>query len=121
MVNITFIGQSVLDIRGKLQCLNEALEMNLSQLVDIAFNVYHARKLKQTAIFLETVQGNQKERWGMKRKGKDPLSANQCAYCKKEVHWRKDCQELKNRNKRIETLAEQCQKGMTNLEAQGLH
>ena len=39
-----FIGQSVLDIRKKLQDLHGALGMNSSQLVDIAFKVYNVQE-----------------------------------------------------------------------------
>ena len=56
MVNMTFIGQSALDIRKKLHNLYGALRMNPSQLVDIAFKVYNvqkARKIKQAMVFLE--------------------------------------------------------------------
>ena len=69
---MTFIGQSTLDIKRKLQHLDKAFGMNSSQLVDIAFKIYHAHetwKLKQTSFFIETVQGNQKERQDLKGKG----------------------------------------------------
>lgn len=41
---MTFITQSAPDTKRKLQKLDEALEMNLSQLVDIAFKVYDDRE-----------------------------------------------------------------------------
>ena len=73
MVNMTFIGQSALDIRRKLQHLNGAVRMNPSQVVGIAFTVYNSwesRKLEQVTVFLETVQENQKERWHLRGGGK---------------------------------------------------
>ena len=106
MVNMTFIGQSALDVRRKLQYLDRTLGMNPSQLVYLTFKIYHAwesRKLKQATVCLEKMCGNQKERQESKGKGKDPkypLGANQCAYCKEESHWRKDCPELKNKNEK---------------------
>lgn len=41
---MTFITQSAPDTKRKLQKLDEALEMKLSQLVDIAFKVYDDRE-----------------------------------------------------------------------------
>ena len=85
MVIMTFIRQSALVIRRKLQCLDGILEMNLSRVVDRAYKVYHAgerRKLKQVTMFLETEQGIQKERQDSKGKENDPLSTNQCTYFK---------------------------------------
>ena len=106
MVNMTFIGQSVPGIRRKLQRLDGALGMNPSQLVDIVFKVYNTqetRKLRQATIFLEIVLENQK-RWNLQGKGKDPLGANQCAYCKEEDHWRRECLKFERRNKEYKNL-----------------
>ena len=46
-VNMNFIRQSAPDIRRKLQKLDGAFGMNLSQLVDIAFKVFNSREHKQ--------------------------------------------------------------------------
>ena len=69
MVNMTFTGQSVRDIRRKLQHLDRALGINPFQLKDIAFKVYHAWGKKEITAFLETVLGNQ-ERQNRKEKEK---------------------------------------------------
>ena len=47
MVNMTFIGQSTLDIRKKLQSLHGALGMNPSQLMDITFKIYNGQGSKE--------------------------------------------------------------------------
>lgn len=102
MVNLTFLGQSTPDIRGKLQHLDRALAMSPSQLMDIVFKVYHAqeaRKLKQATVFLKTC-GEARRRGGTCKKGEDPLGINQCTCCKEEGHWRKDCLELKKKKKK---------------------
>ena len=44
MVNTTFIGQSVSDIRRMLQKLDAAFGMNPSQLADVAFKVFKNRE-----------------------------------------------------------------------------
>ena len=72
---VTFIGQNTPDIRRKLQSLDGTLGMNPFQLVDLVFKVYHVqetRRLKQAAVLLGTVQGNQKERQGPERKKEKP-------------------------------------------------
>ena len=46
MVNMTFIGQSALDIRRKLKCLDRELRMNPFQLLDTAFKVYNAQEAR---------------------------------------------------------------------------
>ena len=102
MISMTFFGWSPLHLRRKLQCLDEVQGMNSSHMVDIAFKVYHAwetRKLRQITLSLETVPGNHKVRWTQKEK-KDPVDINQCTYCKEENHWRKDCSELKRKNRK---------------------
>ena len=71
---------------------------NPSQLVDIDFKVYNVwegRKIKQDMVFLETGWKDQKKRQGPKRKQRDPLGTNQCAYCKEEGNWRKECLKFK--------------------------
>ena len=71
MVNVGIPGQSTQISEKELQCLDWALGTNPSQLVSIAFTVYYSwktRKLKQFAMFLDAVQGNQKERQGIEKK-----------------------------------------------------
>ena len=46
MVNMAFIGQSALDIRRKLKCLDRELRMNPFQLLDTAFKVYNAQEAR---------------------------------------------------------------------------
>lgn len=68
MVIMTFIRQSALDIRRKLQCLDEVLGINSFQLVDVYFTIYHfqeKRKLKLATMFSET--GKTEERLNPKR------------------------------------------------------
>lgn len=100
---MTFIEQSDPNIKRKLQCLDETLEMIPSWLVYLVFKVYHAwetRKLMQVTIFLETVQGKQKEMWDLKGKRKYSLGNNQYDHCQKNGHWRKDCPKLKRKNRK---------------------
>ena len=73
--------------------------------MSIAFKVY------QATVFSETVWGNQKERWDLKRKGKDPLVANQSInvpIAKRKGIREKTTWNSKRKIKRIETLAEKC-------------
>ena len=101
---MTFVTQSAPDTKRKLQKLDEALEMNLSQLVDIAFKVYDGReqtpkkkRCKETdTIFVEVLCGSHKFRAPKKNKG-GPLVENQFASCKKEGHWKKSVPKLKNK------------------------
>lgn len=64
------------------------------------------KEIKAGCCHLRNSAGNQKERRDTKGKGKDPLGANQRAYCKQEGHWRKDCPEPKTKG--METLAKKC-------------
>ena len=80
MVNMTFTGQIALDFKRNLQFLDMVLGINFSQLIDIAFKIYHAqetRKLKHDMDSLETKWESQKGMWetmwqGLKEQGKDP-------------------------------------------------
>ena len=76
--------------------------MNPSQLVDVAFNVFNNRAQRQKqedarqnatllAATLDFRKATNPER------GKSPLGREQCAYCKEEGHWKKDCPRLKNK------------------------
>ncbi|KAF6084271.1 hypothetical protein HJG60_008550 [Phyllostomus discolor] len=103
MVHMTFIGQSAPDIRRKLHRLEGALAIHPFQLEGPACKVYRAwgaRKLKQAAVFLEGVWGDQKERQGPKGEGRDPVGTTPCACCKGEGQWREDRLGLKKKNKK---------------------
>lgn len=52
---MTFIFQSALDIRKKLQKLERRIGMNHSQLVDIAFKYYNNRERKRPKLPLFTL------------------------------------------------------------------
>ena len=86
MINMTFIGQSALDIRREFQCVDEALGTSPSQLVGIAFKVHNARetgKTNQALVFLEAGRGGQKKRQDPRGKRRDSLGAHHCGCGKK--------------------------------------
>nr|KAF6297599.1 hypothetical protein mPipKuh1_009684 [Pipistrellus kuhlii] len=88
-VSLSFIFQSAPSIRRKLETLNGALAMNPEQLVSIARA--HSRRMEpqqQIVIFLNPGGGREET------KRRRPLGPNQCAYCKKEGHWKKECPRL---------------------------
>ena len=102
MINMTFIGQSTSDIRRELQKLDGAFGMSPSQLVYVAFKLFNNREQRQkqedakrNAAFLAAALNSQKASNLME--GKPPLGKEQCAYCKEEGHWRKDCPRLKKK------------------------
>lgn len=81
--------------------------MNPSQLINITFKVFYKgemKKQRQVTVFFETAWGSQKGNQGpgWKRKWKKQskvLGTNQCAYCKKEGHWKRE--RLKNSDKNV--------------------
>ena len=84
LVNMTFIRQSALDTRRKLQCVDRILRMSPSQLVDTAFKVYNAweaRKIKQAMVFLEAWRIGQRKKQDPKGKRRGPIGINQYAHC----------------------------------------
>ncbi|KAK4810159.1 hypothetical protein QYF61_009554 [Mycteria americana] len=116
-----FLGQSVDDIRRKLQKVQGADARDLERLLETALQVYRnrdSRKEKQmgktianaTVAALRTVEGqipprsNSNEGRGVMRsgasaplrgkRGNQPLLRDQCAYCKQLGHWKKDCPRL---------------------------
>ncbi|KAK4810735.1 hypothetical protein QYF61_007714 [Mycteria americana] len=116
-----FLGQSVDDIRRKLQKVQGADARDLERLLETAWQVYRnrdSRKEKQmgktianaTVAALRTVEGqipprsNSNEGRGVMRsgasaplrgnRGNQPLLKDQCAYCKQLGHWKKDCPRL---------------------------
>ena len=75
--------------------------MNPSQLVDVAFKVFNNRErqkredARRNATFLAAALDSWKaSNW---KRGKPLLRREQCAYCKEEGHWKKDCPRLKNK------------------------
>ena len=105
MINMTFIGQSAPDIGKKLQKLDGAFGMNPSQLVDVAFKVFNNREQRQkqedakwNAPFLAAALNSQKV--SNLKEGKPPLGKEQCAYCKEEGHWKRECPRQKNNRRK---------------------
>ncbi|KAK1346709.1 hypothetical protein QTO34_000569 [Cnephaeus nilssonii] len=106
-INVVFVSQSAPDIRKKLQKLEGFEGKSLSELVKVAQKVFNNRE-DQTAnlntrmakVFLAINEGKGQQR-EMGRKGwekrgqnqKTRLWKNQCAYCKKEGHWKRECPE----------------------------
>ncbi|KAK4812345.1 hypothetical protein QYF61_017122 [Mycteria americana] len=118
---VLFLGQSVDDIRRKLQKVQGADARDLERLLETAWQVYRnrdSRKEKQmgktianaTVAALRTVEGqipprsNTNEGRGVMRsgasaplrgkRGNQPLLKDQCVYCKQLGHWKKDCPRL---------------------------
>ncbi|KAK4828197.1 hypothetical protein QYF61_024631 [Mycteria americana] len=116
-----FLGQSVDDIRRKLQKVQGADARDLERLLETAWQVYRnrdSRKEKQvgktianaTVAALRTVEGqipprsNSNEGRGVMRsgasaplrgkRGNQPLLRDQCVYCKQLGHWKKNCPRL---------------------------
>ncbi|XP_045660117.1 uncharacterized protein LOC123796608 [Ursus americanus] len=124
-VTMAFIGQAAPDIRKKLQRLEGLQDRTLQDLVKEAEKVYHRRETDEekeqkrekireknlTRILAAVVDGKNFERdrqagnLSNQRGPRSPLGKNQCAYCKEQGHWVKDCPKKKNQNK-ILSLAE---------------
>lgn len=124
-VAMAFIGQAAPDIRKKLQRLEGLQDRTLQDLVKEAEKVYHRRETDEekeqkrekireknlTRILAAVVDGKNFERdrqagnLSNQRGPRSPLGKNQCAYCKEQGHWVKDCPKKKNQNK-ILSLAE---------------
>lgn len=110
-----FIGQSSDDIQRKLQKLQGAEARDIGKMLDIAWVIYRNRdqqKEKGNAKLmaaLETIQLYQKGARGVprgnmrgvirgrgRRRGllNPTVGQHQCAYCKKEGHWKRECPAL---------------------------
>lgn len=115
LVNLTFISQSAPDIRRKLQQLEEGPWLPTVQLLAIALEVFRGRlkvREKQEQCILRKaalLSRNQsrpsrtsarKNKWPLvrprgppkpNRKGHPFVGPQQCAFCKQEGHWKREC------------------------------
>ncbi|XP_060030176.1 uncharacterized protein LOC132533385 [Erinaceus europaeus] len=111
---LQFVAQSAPDIRKKLQKLEGFEGKSLSELLAVAQKVFDNREdpakatlelnKKMAQVLLAREIGNREERGRYVRekgqmKGKDKplrgLRKTQCALCKEEGHWRKECPKRK--------------------------
>ncbi|XP_041894788.1 uncharacterized protein LOC121669624 [Corvus kubaryi] len=105
-----FVGQSSDDIRRKLQQAQGQDQYDLGKLLDVAWGVYQNRESQQEITKQKVVGVNEGISRGMVPPGKgrgqgcrqptsNPprrLGINQCAYCKKDRHWERDCLQLQH-------------------------
>ncbi|XP_076217227.1 uncharacterized protein LOC143171928 [Aptenodytes patagonicus] len=112
-----FIGQSADDIRRKLQKLQGADARDLGKLLDRAWLIYRNRdqqKEKGNARLIAALEGVRGSQGGQRRDGfgggrhregrsrgysRPPLGKTQCAYCRKEGHWKQECPLLQKNGK----------------------
>ena len=104
MVNMTFIGQRVPDMRRKLNKVEGAIAMSSSQLVATAFKVYNVQeehKAKSVKLFYTAPPDRRKRKWSPRpgKKGHQKLEKNQCTYCKEEGQWKNECRKLEKGTK----------------------
>lgn len=106
MINMTFISQSAPDIKRKLNKSHGGVTMNSGQLVETALKVYSAREecksrpikvLEAAADNRDPFKGNSTTKSKGKKKACPRLERDQCAYCKEEGHWNKDCPKFQTR------------------------
>lgn len=105
MLAMTFISQSVPDIRRKLQRLEGALGKSISELMEVARKTFanhdkveerkQDQKMQRKAELLAAaIMGIPRGRGGSRGRGLGVgLGRNQCAICKKEGHWKGECLE----------------------------
>lgn len=101
LVNL-FLGQSTGDIRRKLQKIREENARDLETLLGEAWRVFsnreegYKRGMKNlVAIVQEERRGKHGNRQEPSRQGPPRLGRNQCANCRKQGHWKRDCPEWK--------------------------
>lgn len=126
MVNETFIRQAAPDIYKKLRGVSGASGMPTNQLVEIAFEVFRnrekvrqkeeERRIRRQAALLanalrqvwsEPLQCAQQpgahptvrnpRPANSRSRGHPIVGPNQCAYCKREGHWKRECPSLSRR------------------------
>ncbi|XP_035195768.1 uncharacterized protein LOC118174504 [Oxyura jamaicensis] len=112
---LIFLGQSQEDIRKKLQKLEGVDLRNMDKLLEVAWKVYNNREKetskRQQQGLLAVIQG--RGGLGLRGKGRgnpnsrgvgigkgyagpsrnrvDRLGLNQCAFCRREGHWKNEC------------------------------
>lgn len=102
-----FLGQSSEDIRRKLQKLKEPDIRDLEKLLEEAWRIYRNREeqskyemgrviAKATVAALEKEKPKGKIQKGDRRQ-RSALQSNQCAYCREEGHWKRECPKLKQK------------------------
>ncbi|KAJ7413017.1 hypothetical protein WISP_93580 [Willisornis vidua] len=112
-----FVNQSWDDIRIELQKVTGPELGNLDRLLDKAWVAYRNRYkkkerrdekikalLKESTSVEKVVRGTGRER-GRGRGIPSPLGSNQCAYCKQEGHWKRECPALKQKDPRNTLMA----------------
>lgn len=94
-----FLGQSTGDIRRKLQKLRPTEGRNMEVLLDEAWRVFSNReeRYRQGQRRLVTVIQEKEER--RPRQEQSRLGKDQCAFCKKFGHWKKECPRNKERRR----------------------
>ena len=115
LVNLTFISQSAPDIRRKLQQLEEGPWLPTSQLLEVALEVFRGllkiREKQEQCILRKAAllsldhsrpsrTSARKNKWPLVRpqgpprpnwKGHPFVGPQQCAFCKQEGHWKREC------------------------------
>nr|AGV92855.1 gag protein [Echidna ERV] len=103
---IQFVSQSAPDIRKKIQKMDGFQGKSLSELVAIAQKVFDQREdptrttyelTQKMAKVLLAREGHSESRRRGGRSGQKrlPLGKDQCAYCRENGHWKRDCPKLK--------------------------
>ncbi|XP_037228277.1 uncharacterized protein LOC119140782 [Falco rusticolus] len=106
---LIFMGQSAPDIRKKLQKLEGENSRSLNAMLEVAWRVYNnrekeerrSRRIDLLAVMAGTTDRGRGRGRGFNgrggymncgdRKFNTLLGINQCALCKEEGHWKKDC------------------------------
>lgn len=118
-----FMGQSAPDIRRKLQKLEGEDSRNLNKMLETAWKVYNNRekeeeqrrekkeKVRESRLIAVLTggtargRGRTRGRGGFKNFGNRdlnaPLGINQCAYCRENGHWKKDCPQLQTNQQEV--------------------